>query len=226
MERKEIISRLRNSLKEVSADSRFTNRYLWNVFHTTTKQLIKEDADRGRLYNQSNIWQRICVEMEPVSSIYCDCEYIPYDCTVYRSKKKLPLILESSDGLVYRFIATPDLSRYFTLVSPFAYSTKSKIKYNKTHYVFIHNGYLYMPSDTYPLLIISGVFESDIREYQCGDEDANNQGCGSALSVSVTLSDYLLNAAIKMSLQELTIPRQLPQDEHPNANSTQIQGSP
>lgn len=225
--RRTIISRLRNGLKEVSADSKYSNRYLWNVFHTASNKLFKEDADKGRIYSQSNPWESICVEMVAVSSLFCNCIYLPYDCEVYRTKMKLPKIVESSTGFIYRLIATPDLSQQFTVVSPYMYSVKSKIKYNKEKYAFIYDGYLYTPDDRFPSLIIAGLFQGDTSEFNCNEDCEPDSGvCGAALNKNVTLSDYLVDTCVKIALTEILPVLQKVQDNAPNNNDTQKEGSP
>ena len=222
----EITSRLRNILKDQFGDSRYSNRYLWNVFLTASKYLIKQDADKSRIYNQTDLWQSICIKLEEVPTAICNCYCLLFDKTVYRSVDKLPKILESSDGLIYRFISSPDMSKQFTLVTPYQYQVKSRIKYNKELYVFTHDGYLYSPSVSYPLLVISAVFEDDVSHLSCGSQVTVSGSCGSILDTKISLPDYLIDAAIKMSLQELGASKAIVTDEAPNQNSTQTQGSP
>jgi len=224
MTRGEAISRLRNAIREVNADSLFSNRYLWNMFETNSKVLLKQEAERGRVYSLSNIWTTICVEMESVSPIVCNCIYLPYDCMVARSKYKLPQLVEYSGGFIYRFIATPDLSKEFILVTPYQYSVKSKIKHGLDRYAFIHDGYLYTPKHDYPLLSISGVFIGDTSRFNCSP--TSTVGCKSALQQPTGLPDYLEEYVIKGCLQELGFTKQIPADEHPNNNTTQTQVSP
>lgn len=225
MTRRDAISRLRNSIKELSGDSLYSNRFLWNLFQTASKTLIKQEAERGRLYSQANIWETICVEMEQVSSLICNCSFLPYDCMVTRSKYKIPLFVEYSGGFIYRFIATPDLSKEFVLVTPFQYATKSKIKYVKEHYAFIHNGYLYTPSHHFPLLSVSGIFEGDVSKFKC-DDTSDSSSCNSALDRPIGIPEYLEDIVFKQALQELGFSKQIPADEHPNNNDSQKTVSP
>lgn len=224
MTRRDAISRLRNSIKEVSGDSLYSNRFLWNVFQTASKILLKQEAERGRIFAQANIWENICVPMEQVSSIVCNCSVLPYDCVVTRSKHKLPEFVEYSGGFIYRFIATPDLSKEFVLVTPFQYATKSKIRYTKGKYAFIHDGYLYTPSHNFPLLSISGIFEEDVTKFKCDEEGSNS--CNSALDRPVAIPGYLEDYVFKQALQELGFSKQIPADEHPNNNDSQKSVSP
>lgn len=218
----EIISRLRNAINEVTADSNYSNRYLYSAFNTAALQLIKQDEEKGRTYFQSNLWESICFKMEPVDSILCNCMYLPNNCTVYRSNKPIPKILESTGGIIYRFLATPDLSKEFTILTPYQFSVKSKIKYNKEKYAFIHNGYLFTPKETFPLLILSGLFDGDTSDFRCDEQNDNSSGdCGKALRSTIVLTSYLEDTAIKMALNEILPTLSKKPDNLPNASPSQ-----
>ncbi len=221
--RKQIVSRLRNSIKEVGSDSPFTNRYLWNVFRTKSQILLKQESERSRLYNQSDIWKTICVPMDSVSPILCTCLALPMDCVVYRSRFKLPLILEGAFGKLYRFISSPDLSIKMVLVTPYQYSLK-QTKYNREKYVFIHDGYLWAPNTSWPYILLSAIFEGEIgKEFKCGDDTETTTDCGSLLYVESGVPDWLVEPAIQMALQELGSSTQLVPDENPNTNPNEKQ---
>lgn len=220
----DVISRLRGTIKEVSDDSLYSNRYLWSVFYSAALELMKQQSDKGSIYSQVSVWSSACIEFEPVSSLYCNCTFLPYDCIVYRSKKKLPALLESADGPVYRFISTPDMSKEFTLTTPYLYKVKSGIKYNKEKYVFMHDGYLYMPDFKYPVLAMSALFTQDVSEFQCNPTTTGK--CGTVLDAPHNLTNFLINAAIKISLQELGFSKQAQPDQLPNVNPSQVEQAP
>lgn len=216
--RSEVISRLRNSIKEVTSDSKFTNRYLWNVFWTNSLTLIKQEADRNRLYNQSDIWVSICIKMSKVSPLLCDCLSLPLDCVIYRSRLKLPDMVSGNTGNLYRFIASPDLSQRVVLVTPLEYTLKNT-KYNRERYAFIHDGYLWT-NTPWPYLVMSYIPVGDVPdEFKCNCEDETENQCGKLLHTDVSLSGWLVQVAITMSLSELGISRQMPVDELPNINT-------
>lgn len=230
--KRELISRLRSSLNEVNADTHFTNRYLWSELWSAAKTVIKQDADYSRrLYNQAGLWQSICVKMEPVSPILCTCLAIPLDCVLYRSTYKLPKILESSFGFVYRFIASPDLSVKFTLVTPYDYDRKSKIKYNKEKYAFIHDGYLWSPNAQFPLLNLSGIFEDatlNLPEFNCDTpvDTTSDCNCNSLLDTSSGIPDYLETNIMRIALDTLGRSKQTAGDHLINQNENQKEVSP
>lgn len=220
--KKEIIARLRNAIKEVSADSVYSNRYLWHAFATAAKKIIRTAIERGSIFYQNIMWESVCIKMVPISSLLCNCYCLPYNCMVYRSEKRIPMFLEGPGGMAYRFIASPDLSEQFTLVTPYQYQVRSKIKYNKEKYVFYHDGYLYTPNATFPQIIVSAIFEEDITKFDCAYEPSKVK-CGTMLESKSFLPTYLEDDAIKMALQELGMFKQVQQDELPNANTNQNQ---
>lgn len=221
--RSEVISRLRNSIKEVSSDSKFTNRYLWNVFWTNSQLLLQRESDRARLYNQSDIFETICIKMDKVSPLLCDCLSLPVDCVVYRSRFRLPKIIEGSFGKIYRFISSVDMSNFIILVTPYQYQLKAT-KYNTEKYAFIHDGYLFAPNTKWSNLIISALFAEEIpKEFKCDCEDSSTDSCGSLLYLGSSIPEWLVAPCIQMSLQELGVPKQIPQDELSNANSNEKQ---
>lgn len=221
--RSEVISRLRNSIKEVTSDSKFTNRYLWNVFWTKAQLLLQRESDRARLYNQSDVWQTICVKMDKVSPLLCDCLQLPMDCVVYRSRFKIPKIIEGTFGKLYRFISSADLSNFIILVTPYQYSLK-QTKYSKEKYAFIHDGYLWAPNTKWSHLIISAIFGEEINnEFKCDCDESTTDNCSSLLYLNAGLPEWLIDPAITMALQELGVPKQIPSDNLPNTNDNEKQ---
>lgn len=221
-----MISKVRNALNQVNADTQLTNRYLWSEIWSAAKVVIKQDADNYRkLYNQSGLWQSICVKMKPVSPIMCDCLDLPMDCVLYRSQWALPKILESAQGFVYRFISSPDLSVKFTLVTPYDYDRKSKVKYNREKYVFLHDGYLWAPNAQFPMLTVSGVFEDYALkpEFNCDAAATTDSQCASILDTPSGIPDYMEQSVMSIVLKVLYTSLQIQTDALPNANPTEKQ---
>lgn len=221
--RRNLIARLRNNLKEVAADTQFTNRYLWYSLWSVAKVLVKREAEHRRLYHSNNSWTTICVDMEPVSPILCDCLSLPLDCVIYRSRYPLPKFLETSQGAIHRFIASADLSEHLILTSPFQYSVNTKLRFKKERFVFIHNDYLWSPDVTWPKIMISGIFSEIDSSNNCLPE--SETGCPSILELESGIPDYLEYDVIDLATQKLLTPKQITKDEHPNTNSSQLHAS-
>ncbi len=198
MKNKEVIYRVRNTIKEENKDSRLSNKHIANILKTTCSFLLNREINKSLLYQQSEIWQTLCVEMIQVSSL--ECLDIPSDCKIWRSKTKLPTFLSVSDGFMWKSISSMDSSVQFFLTTPRIAYSKSKLKYNKNKYVWIENGYLYSLS-SFPMIKVVGYFDNDI----------NGSGC-SKLSDEFRCPLYLLDAVIKMTIQELSMYKQITED--------------
>lgn len=225
---RQVVSTVRDSIKETNADSIYTNRFLYSLYLRGRDTLLKQDATKKDLYNTTSTFRTACIAMEPVSSLICNCNNLPYDCTVYRSKQKLPKLAHGKYGPLVQFLGTMDRSVSFTLVSPVSYTIKSKVKGNKAKLAFVFDEYLYTPDTTYPMLVLSAAFSDLVITNNCSDsvKSTNSEGCSNLLDTETGLPTYLDEAAIKNVIQLLFSTANLPNDEHPNQNKTQTQVSP
>ena len=126
----DIISRLRNTIKEVTGDSVLTNRQLWNIAYTSF--LLYNERDKRNIYN-SDIFTVVNLEKEEVNFLEDSC--VPLECQTCRYA--LPSGAEGKNGLIYRYIATPDMSETFQLTTPEQYQIKKKIRGNNQKFVFL-----------------------------------------------------------------------------------------
>jgi hypothetical protein len=212
MTNREIISRVRNTVKEHNVDSVLTYKHVYNILITNTSLLIKREADKKSIYMMSNIWQSACVEMIPVSSVTCTCIKFPFVCTIYRSKLKLPKFFETSSGFLAKSVTTLDNSIDITLTTPYQYEVKKKVKYNKEKYGFIEDGYLYTPNAEYPWIKIVGFFTEPPQS--CGETKV----C-SNLNAIFPCPDYLIQPVVDMTLRELGMFKQVQFDHVENKNT-------
>jgi hypothetical protein len=201
---KEVIYRVRNSIKEFNKDSLLTNKAIYTVLKTVTSFLLNRESNKSKIFLQSDLWQPYCVEMIKVSST--ECLDIPSDCLVWRSKNKLPKLLELDSGIFFSSISSMDGSTSFYYATASTAYSKSKLKYNKNKYVWVENGYLYSLS-AYPMIKIVGYFENNL-----------NSGC-SRLDDYFRCPLYLSDAVIKMTLQEFGLFKQIPEDVVQNKNT-------
>ena len=209
----EIISTIKSNIKQSIEDRTLTDRFIYYTAWSTAKTLMKRDADQTRkIYNISNIWQNVNLEMIEVSTIedILDCNLdIEIDCTIYRSKDKLPKLVETSFGWLYKSITSIDGSESFVLVNQRDFNLKRKIKYNKDKYVFIHNDYLYTNVE-WDIIKVSGIFENLIF---CSP-------CEKAYDKYFPIPSYLEEAVITMSLQKVFEALRIPGDNLVNKDES------
>lgn len=225
MTNREIISRVRNSLKEQRIDTIMTNKHIYNVLYSAASLIIKREADAKRsVYALSNIWSTYCVEMIEVDAITCPVKF-PINCKIFRSRDKLPGFLETSSGFLYKSIASLDGSQSFSLTTPYQIEVKSKIKHNKTLYAFIEDGYLFTPNNSFPYLKILAYFlkpvDSNCKD--CGTTNSNGTKNCSNLTMmdkGFPCPDYLCEPVIKSAIQELGYTKGIPFDQIENKNES------
>jgi len=177
-----VVSRLRNGLKEVSRDSYYTNRQLWNIALTSFLKIINQRKNIHKL----DIFTKGDFEVEEVNLLENSC--VPLNCIGYRVC--LDDVLETKQGLVFKYIGSPDLSELFKLVSPKTYQLKLDKTKGNTNYAFFDSGYLYF-NKYFPCLKISYL-----------SKDGECVSC-SKLDNKLNIPDFILDDVIKMSLQEL-----------------------
>lgn len=203
MKRRELISGIKNNIKEVNADSRLSNRLIWFNFQSAAKLIMRQEADKKKLW-ASLKFESICIEMEEVSTNVCDCVYLPSDCTIYRSKYKIPEISEYSLGPIIQGVYSIDLSKKLFKSTPTTYQTKKSIRNNTTLYYFIYNGYLYSPNFSSKRLMVSALFDTSTVGLKCGElnSEASAVKC-SIMDDDIGYPDYVIDIAKTMTEQKL-----------------------
>lgn len=215
MTNRELISRVRGTLKEHQADTHLFNRHIYSILKTKLFLLIKRAYEERRSLSMvSSVFQTVCVPMKAVSAIEC-CIDFPLDCQIYRSKDKLPGYVESSYGIIYKSVTSLDRSEKFTIITPYQYDIKSKVKYNKNKYVWIENGYLYSPQADYPMLRVTALFDDVVES--C-DSPETKTTC-SILDQQFPCPDYLIDSVASMALEELKLFKGIQYDPVPNKQS-------
>lgn len=202
---RETVSSLREEMKETSADSVLSNRHLWNAFWRSSRVLLQREADANKLRDQ-NVYDVLMVDTEEVNMFEGTC--VPLDCVVCRAKIPKPLM--SKSGFIYNFIGSPDLSTSYSVVSPFEFPIKAKIKGTKEKYAYLEGEYIFF-SKCVPCVKIVGLFE----EF----DDTDTKGLCSIMDRAVNIPDYLIEGAMRMAKENLGIFLQKQQDHVPNKDT-------
>ena len=212
MTNREVIAIIKEGLKKINADSLYTNKGIWLKLKAVADALIKKDADsKLAFYRLNNIFTPVYVNTTEVSPLTDSClSSLPIDCTVCRSKDKLPKFVETAYGMLYKAITSVDGSESFTLVTQSEYRTKSKIKYNTSKYAWIENGYMYF-STCYPCIKVIGYFSQP--------PTSTSDGNCSILDQQFPCPDYLLTFALDQTISSLGNMESLQNDIVSNKNT-------
>jgi hypothetical protein len=169
----EAISRVRNGIKAVDADSFITDRLIYSNLLKYAKMFIKRQDGQTTQAKFNSLYKRIpCIDLIEVDKVVACCD-IQSGVKIKRSKEKLPSILEGSNGPLLRTVASIDGSVEVFRTTPQLYTSLQKtsgFKYNKKKYYWLLDGYLFIPNVEWDSAQIDGIFEGSISGLTCDDE--------------------------------------------------------
>lgn len=162
-----------------------------------------------------------CVELIPVPTIE-ECCGLKTNCTVYRTKKKLPYIIAGSWGPIFRKVSSLDGFTEFTYIPIAEWNRRQEDtnnKYNKTLYYFWSDGYLYFPNVQWKKIKIEALFEEDIEKYNDCCEEIDP--CKTFLDNTFRIPKELMKACIDLTNMEVLKEYQALPDENQTDKNNQ-----
>lgn len=212
-----VTSRIRNQLKTVRQDSFMTDRMIYSFILKHAKWLMKREDGKNRLMGFTSVIQTMdYVELVEVDKIEARCTGIKSDCTIKRTKDKLPIFLQGYYGPLIRTVSSIDGSEELQPIIPSSYlaiANSTTFRYNKSKYFWFLNDYLYFPNLQWDAVRIEALFEDDISQWTC-----NEDKCIIRQDQSFNVPDYLLGELEMQVLKDLVGLMQVPMD---NANDKQ-----
>jgi hypothetical protein len=95
----DVVSRLRVQLKGVKQDAFMTDRMIYTFVLKNAKFLMKREDSKNKLLVFSGVIQTMdFVELIEVDKVEACCTGISSDCTIKRTKDKLPIFLQGYFG--------------------------------------------------------------------------------------------------------------------------------
>ena len=208
----DVCSRIRTQVKAVRQDALLTDRVIYSFVLKHAKWLMKREDSKSKLLSFSAVIQTLdFVELIEVDKVEAQCTGITSNCTIKRTKEKLPVFLQGYWGPLIRSVSSIDGSERLQPILPstYVYSSKSKnAKYNKTKYFWYLNDYLYFPNLDWDAVKIEGIFEDDISEFTCDKKDSCMQRQDQAFNVP----DYLWGEIEQNVFKDLAGMIQIPAD--------------
>jgi hypothetical protein len=207
----DIISRLRVQLKGVRQDPFMTDRMIYTFVLKNAKFLMKREDAKNKLMVFSGVIQTMdYVELVEIDKVEACCTGLSSDCTIKRTKQKLPIFLQGYFGPLIRTIASLDGSEELQPTLPTIYSSFSKSKnfrFNKTKYYWFIDDYIYFPNLEWDAVRIEGIFEDDISRFTCAEDE-----CKLRQDDTFNVPDYLLSELEAQVFKDLSGLFQIPPD--------------
>lgn len=207
----DVVSRIRNQIKATRQDSFITDRMIYSFVIKHAKWLMKREDGKNRLMAFSSVVQTMdFVELIEVDKVEACCTGIKSDCTIKRTKDKLPIFMQGYYGPLIRTISSLDASEELQPIIPSSYlpiANSTSAKYNKTRYFWFLNDYIYFPNLEWDAVRIEGIFEDDISRWTCEEDN-----CKLRQDDSFNVPDYLLGEIEAQVLQDFGGMYQIPVD--------------
>lgn len=213
------ISSVRTSLKEVNADSRLTNKAIYDKLLSSAKLIIMREANALRLTYLTEAYQvYTCLSVEDLP--WDDsCIGIPVKKKFYRSVNKIPDTFIDTKGAIIRGITSLDGStviNYTDEKSVIRSLKDSNSKYDKSVYGFLKEGYIYLTRKI--PVEISGFFITNLNHNPCCKKEDD---CTPFLDQEWKMPQQLIDPIISKVISDLSgtykrIPEQININKDPN----------
>jgi hypothetical protein len=210
---RKLVSDVRGMHKLLSTDSLITDRVIASELKNNALLLIKRETNLRKLWATSTIFTTIpCLEMVEVPISEC-CEYVD-ECTVARSKYKLPRVSEGNYQYViqgvYSINAMGGKGKKLKEITVNRYLNLLKLPIiKKEDYYWIINDYLYISNPLLQAIRISAFFEQDVpNEIMFQNCDCNNtvdidEYCKNPLDKESFIPGYLEKQVLELTSQKL-----------------------
>ena len=219
-----VIDRLRERVREVTSDTRFTDEFLYYILLDQRNILIHRELNK-RNFRSEWTYKTYCMPLESSTDIPCDCIPKGLNCTALKSTYKLPRSI-SSNGMDTLIVTSLDGRNEYsykkTKVGKFnKYTRLGKIK----PYYTIYNEYLYIigePINNLPAVLIQMIPEDpvDFDEITICNEDNETTTCFDPITDTFNTPSSLNGVIIDMAYEKLLPSYQMPEDIKNDRNST------
>lgn len=211
---RKLVSDVRSVHKILSTDSLITDRAIASEIRNNALLLIKRETNLRKLWATDTLFTTIpCLEMIEVPISEC-CNYVD-DCTIARTKLKLPRISEGNYQYViqgvYSINALGGQGKKLKEISVNRYLNLLKLPViKKEEYFWITNGYLYVNNPMIKSIRFVALFEEDVEneimypECGCGSPEYTlEEICKNPLDKEFPLPGYLEQQTLELTSKKL-----------------------
>lgn len=219
--KRDMITSLREKLRERTADSTYTNQFLYSVLLENAKWLIRREINAGRIYGNSVFFQSLkCIPVMEVSTID-ECCPVKGCASIYRTNEKLPDMWVDEDGPVIKTVTSIDGTTEFFRTNDQTWQSKSVDPYQtqmpKLKYTFFKDGYLWFPEWNPRFVNLYAFFMDDTANLSMCDD--KTKLCIRFLDTLFMLPPWLEAEMFAKALQQLAgITKKFAEDEQIDKN--------
>lgn len=219
MDNKEFVSQITGLLKANNKDNKIPKRLILSVGRDAAKFLISQKLLDRTILNETNLYTSIeCVEFERIEAKRCPSIEFRRCDVLMRSINPLPPLVYSRLGSSIKDIVSLDGNFKFSLVDESQYRRNKKRKEQLKNQIFVYIGtdnHLYIPDReifSVDLTLLTLDVEKAMELSACNQIE----GCRNYWDNIFVCPDKLIETVKDITLQRLSVVRQLPQDNNPN----------
>jgi hypothetical protein len=199
--------------KILSSDGLITDRAIASEVKNNAFMLIKRETNLRKLWATDTLFTTIpCLEMCEVPISEC-CDYVD-ECTIARSKEKLPRISEGNYQYVIQGVYSINIlsgkgtKLKETTVNRYVNTLRLPVIKNEAYY-WITNDYLYISNPNLQSIRLVALFEKDVPndllypECGCGTNYSLEDICKNPLDKDFSLPGYLEKQVLELTSQKM-----------------------
>lgn len=209
----------------INADTRITDRFIFNEANSIKNALLKQEQNKNRLYKFTTLFKTIN-KAELISVDTIEACGIDSDCIIRRTKKPLPKIIETSGGYLIRNVSSLDGSSIVYLTTDLSISRKlgsDDPHGKKEQLAFVRNNYLYFINLDWPYARIEALFEDpDEIDMLNNCEDNTDISCSPIYDRKFPIPNYLEDG-LKKLLNEALLRYYHQYHDDPKINKSETQ---
>lgn len=216
----EFVSQITGILKSNNKDNRIPKRLILKIGQDAATFLIAQKLMDRTIMSETNLFTTIsCFEFEQIESKRCPSIEFRMCKTLMKSKEPLPKLIFSRLGASVRDIISLDGEFTFTFVDETQYRRNKKRQQTLKNQVFVYLGtdnHLYIPDREIYSLDLTILTPDTIAAEECSQ--CRDKGCRkSNWLYEFIAADRLIESIKDMTLQRLSMTRQLQEDSNPNS---------
>lgn len=209
---RKLVSDVRAMHRLLSTDALITDRSIASELKNNGLLLIKRETNLRKLWATDTVFTTIpCLELEEVPITEC-CDFID-DCTIARTKLKLPRIAEGNYQYIIQGVwsinSMGGMGKKFKDITINRYANLLKLPIiKKETYYWIVNDYLYLTDPMLKKVRIAALFEEDIPNEvrysgECGQQVTDAEWCLNPLDRESFIPGYLEKQVLELTSQKL-----------------------
>ncbi len=208
----ESISRVRGIMKAAHEDAFLTDRFIYSIISKYAKVSLRKQQNEKKLMGHDDLFEMLpFIDLIDTNTVEAECAPVKTNCTIKRTKTKLPKVFNGVKGPLIRKVYSIDGSETFyktTAAQYISISMDTCMKYNKAKYFWYRNGSLYFPDTEVEAVMIEALWEDTLDGF-C---TLNDDNCMSMQDRPFPLPEYLFAEVEQMAEQEFGMTIRIPDD--------------